>query len=104
MVSRIEVKGPLMGSPGANVDMLTGEETIGNYIHGGYGTYNKKPLGPGEILQLPQFTGNVRHRFEMRRRGKEVGIEPNKAFLQQFMQQKSAGTAKQTRKLVILPV
>lgn len=47
-----------------------GEE---NYMQGGYNTYNKKPLDVSEMLQLPKFTGQVRAKMEMRRRGKEVG-------------------------------
>ena len=34
-----------------------GEEGLGNYMHGGYNTYNKKPLDANEMLQLPQFSG-----------------------------------------------
>jgi len=30
-----------------------GEEVLGNYIQGGYNTYNKRPLEVNEILQLP---------------------------------------------------
>ena len=29
------------------------EDTMDNYIHGGYGTYNKRPLPVAEMLQLP---------------------------------------------------
>ena len=29
------------------------EDEMDNYIHGGYGTYNKRPLHSSEILQLP---------------------------------------------------
>ena len=60
------------------------EQTLGNYIDGGYNTYNKRPWQHNEMLQLPQFSGTVRHKLEMRRRGKEVGEQPGKAFLQQF--------------------
>ena len=49
------------------------EQTLGNYIDGGYNTYNKRPWQHNEMLQLPQFSGTVRHKLEMRRRGKEVG-------------------------------
>lgn len=60
-------------------------EEYGKYIHGNYGTYNKRPLDVSEMLQLPQFAGSVRHKMEMRRRGKEVGFEHSaqSAFLKQ---------------------
>ena len=29
------------------------EEDLGNYMHGGYNTYNKRPLELAEMLQLP---------------------------------------------------
>ena len=57
------------------MDKTVEEEDLGNYMHGGYNTYNKRPLAMGEMLQLPQFAGQVRHKLEMRRRGKEVGKE-----------------------------
>ena len=44
-----------------------------HYMQGGYNTYNKRPLDANEMLQLPQFSGSIRHKLEMRRRGKEVG-------------------------------
>ena len=34
-------------------DNGAGEENLGNYMQGGYNTYNKKPLEFSEILQLP---------------------------------------------------
>ena len=49
------------------------EEDLGKYMHGGYNTYNKRPLDVHEMLQLPQFTGTIRTKMELRRRGKEVG-------------------------------
>lgn len=58
-----------------------GEEKIGNYMQGGYNTYNKKPLERNEMLQLPTFCGQVRHKLEMRRRGKEVGLDAQRAFM-----------------------
>ena len=61
------------------------EDDLGNYMQGGWNTYNKRPLDVAEMLQLPQFTGQLRHKLEMRRRGKEVGREniPTNAFLTQ---------------------
>ena len=59
-----------MQESGAVVD-----EQLGNYIIGGYNTYNKQPLGMGEMLQLPNFASQLRNKMEMRRRGKEVGRE-----------------------------
>ena len=49
------------------------EDDLGNYIQGGYNTYNKRPLQYAEMLQLPQFSGQMRQKLEMRLRGKEVG-------------------------------
>lgn len=34
-----------------------GEEIIGNYMQGGYNTYNKRPLEMNEMLQLPTYSG-----------------------------------------------
>ena len=70
------------GSPVRNE--LPNEHEMGNYIQGGYGTYNKRPWQHSEMLQLPQFAGSIRNKLEMRRRGKEVGQEPREVFMQQF--------------------
>ena len=39
-------EGPMMKEP-------VNEEDLGNYMHGGYNTYNKRPLDVNEMLQLP---------------------------------------------------
>ena len=55
------------------------------------------------MLYLPQFQGTIRHKLEMRRKGKEVGRDnsPTSVYLQQ--QKTAAAMGKQKRKLVILP-
>lgn len=78
-LNRSLVANAMDGSP-VRTD-LPSDEHLGNYIQGGYGTYNKRPLQHSEMLQLPQFAGSVRNRLEMRRRGKEVGQEPREAFM-----------------------
>ena len=39
-------EGPMINEP-------VNEEDLGNYMHGGYNTYNKRPLEISEMLQLP---------------------------------------------------
>lgn len=66
-----------------NMQDSIGGEKLGNYISGGYNTYNKRPLQQNEILQLPQYMGQVLAKLEMRRRCQDVGQQNNatQAFL-----------------------
>ena len=77
----------------------TQRDAINQYMRGGYGTYNKKPLNIQELHELPRFGGQLRNKMDNKRRGREVGrdLSPNTAYHQ------LAANKERPRKLVILP-